>query len=204
MAKKKRVRFRLPNDAKFVRRHGSRLSQAQAEVLGPLLVRLSNQYGGITRELIHDLAMDPDSPLHPVIFDCPRTVAAERYYLRNASRLMTNIEIDYCADARSGRRARVILMHFVEPSLVPAPVITADTLGADPEVEVAEEELQTGGGRYINIAQATEDGPHVDAILQRARNAAANYRKQFQILQRLAPTFRGTRRQLWNDIRNMF
>lgn len=72
---------------------GSGLSDKDAKIIGPEIVRLE-KHGQSTTRGVYEAARDKQSPLHRYVFDCSRKDAADRYYLTRAGHLLRSVQIE--------------------------------------------------------------------------------------------------------------
>lgn len=126
------------------------------------LQKLEQENGGVTREAFLDSARDENSEMHK-LFEWDDTVAAEKYRLEQANKIIHSIKVTVQSDEDK------------EPAIVNAFVMPGYT-----EKKVGET------GRYINIMSATEKVDTRALVLEDARKNAKWFMNKYQGISELS------------------
>jgi hypothetical protein len=152
-----------PAAPRFVARDGSRISNAVAERVGPILDRLVRDHGVATPELLLDEARDPNSPAHDA-FTWDDSAAAVRWRIEEAKKLIRSIAIVVESVEGPAPRAFLVVNRDGEDGYVPLAVVMADIDLARQVIERAKNEQAIWYRRHQQLRHAAELAGVFDAI----------------------------------------
>lgn len=123
--------------------------------------------GELNRDLVKEAARDKSSPLHPQVFDCAPKTAAERYYSRNAQKLISAIVVTYAHAPEAPTRKYVVCREEPKQSA--------------PRGHVSV---------FTDVAEALQDPEHREYVLGQALASLGAWRKRYAALSELAGVFK--------------
>lgn len=150
---------------------GSRISDADARRIAPVLRRLAAQNGGkLTAKIVRDAALHPRSPLHR-FFEWDQKKAAERYQLQQAMLIIKCVRYKV---SMGKEEVNIGVFHRVRN---------------DGELPRAE-----SGPGYVTLPTVIEHKTFTDGVLERALNDLKIFRSRYemytQVLGPLSPVFK--------------
>lgn len=144
---------------------GARLTDRDAETIGPVLDELASAHGGVlVADRILEAARHPESPLHR-FFEWNDSVAAERWRIEQARYLARSIKV-VISDGDSGQEVR--MLHVVvkdgERGYVPIETIVEDTALLDQLVADAKREQEIWFHRHQQLRKVSHLSTLFDEI----------------------------------------
>lgn len=133
-----------------------------AEKVGKIFERMEKDYGEVTSTRVLEEARPEDSILHP-IFEWDDTVAAEKYRLEQARKLINNIEIEIEPASEDS-----------EPTTIAAFVDVGETKHA----------------RYVNITTAFQNEDMKSVVLKNALNELKAFKEKYRKLKEFDRLFK--------------
>lgn len=149
----------------FMARRGSRITDQQAQRYGPRIAALQDAQGVIDPASVVEDARCPSSPLHDA-FEWDHAIAAEKYRLHQARRLLASIEVTIEGDPEAKEPQTVRAFYHVDTpeharSYVALETVRANSSYRDQIVEDALRRLRLWRDRF---EQYTEFHPVTRAI----------------------------------------
>ncbi len=151
---------------------GSRLRQADVDILGATLERLKST-GPLTADRVLDEAADAKSPLHKY-FEWDDRKAAHQYRLEQARRLIRSIEV-VIEDAKGKDVALKAYYNVADAegqrSYEPMEFVFSSPDLSDQVIEQARTQLEAWRARFAKYSWAKNAVPHVAAALKAMKAA---------------------------------
>ncbi len=149
----------------FIPKIGSRVSKADALIIGREITALERRHGEITPEALLDSARGRGHPLHR-FFEWDDTAAAEAYRISQARKLIRSIEI--------------VIEHDDKPPMHVRAFVHVDATTDDGE----------DAGRYVGTVRAMSAPELRQQIVDRALGELESWRKRYESFAELATIFR--------------
>lgn len=149
----------------FIPKAGSRVSRADALIIGREITALERRHGEITPESLLDTARGKGHPLHR-FFEWDDTSAAAAYRLDQARKLIRSIEI--------------VIEHDNKP-----PVHVRAFVHIDAQTDDAED-----SGRYVGTIRAMTAPDLRQQVVDRALGELESWRRRYEAYAELATIFR--------------
>jgi hypothetical protein len=149
----------------FFAARGSNLSQEEARLVGPVLVKMASKRG-ITTEAVVEAARPRDSVLHPYIFNRNQQDAAEEYYKEQARQLVRSIIVTVATEKGEAVATRAF-------------------------ISVREDEAEEREPRLYMSVEVVRDSPKLSThVLEEARAEWVRATDKFRTFQKLYPRHR--------------
>lgn len=130
-----------------------------AEIVGKEFCKIEKQYGALTSENVLESAKSDDSPLHD-IFEWDDTIAANKYRLYQATKLICNLKCEVATDEEKTFVVRAYL-------------------------NVSENKK----GSFVNVQSAFENPDSRKLVLERALQELESFKNKYMELSELASVF---------------
>lgn len=126
--------------------------------LRSLLQEVYDTHGYLTPALVRDVARDPASALHPLVFDKDINEAAEAYYLDRAHQLIRVAKVSFTTASGEPKSLRAFHSTRTEQGYVYHPLdqVTSDPFLAKLVLGDMKREWQQLKARYENFAEFWE------------------------------------------------
>lgn len=143
-------------NAVYLAKHGSRITNDDARIVGPIIEGIAKSSGGkATPQAVLDAARDPSSPLHR-FFEWDDAKAAASYRVDQAAYLIRSIEVQYTGKAEDRVRAFHVVTSDGSKGYAPLPAILERPDLTKQLIQRARDEQASWARRYQSIRHAAE------------------------------------------------
>lgn len=142
-------------------------------------LRLYEEHGALTPEIVKEAARPEDSPAHAFVFNVPPGEAAEAWYLERAHKLIRTVKVEYRPAPESPPR-RVRVWHSVTGDEQARVFESLDVLMARPDKFA--EAMKAAQRRVLEAQSAVEDLDVIATDKKASSAALAAIREAGEIL----------------------